>query len=206
MFVVATGHPRAKDTSLSYVDLERAVALARWPHSDAERVRFHDRYLTIVHSDLSPVSPVAAVIQIDVVTEFRRAELLTEEHERAGDSSFARGGLADLKAAIAPWRGRVAIDVHLQLPGGCGPESSSPLCGPVIPPTDIALSGVGTVHAAPALRPFWYARSGSSPVPLGNVAEAMFDATAIGSKPRDVRVIVDGKEVARVTIDFGGFE
>jgi hypothetical protein len=206
MFVAATGHSRAMDTSLSSVDLDRAVALARWPHSDAERVRFHDRYLTIVHPDLSPVSPVPAVIQIDVVTEFRRAELLTEEHERFGDSSFARGGLADAKAAIAPWRGRVAVDVHLQLPGGCGPDSSLPGCAPVIPPTDITLEGVGVVRATQALRPFWYARSGSSPLPLGNVAEAMFDATAIGSTPRDVRVIVDGKELARVTIDFGGFE
>jgi len=206
LIVVESGHPRALTTTLSHADLERAVALGRWPHSDVERVRFHDRYLTPVHPDLSPLSPEPAVIQIDVVTEFRRAELLSEEHERAGDSAFGRGGLADVEAAIASWRGRVAVDVHLQLPAGCGPETGSRTCAPVIPPTDITLSGIRTVHAAPTLRPFWYARSGSSPLPLGNAVEAMFDATAIGSKPRDVRVVVGGTELAHVTIDFSGLE
>jgi len=194
----------ALNLSLSRSDMKRALALARWPHTDTERVRFHDQYLTVVDTHLSPLSMTPAVIQVEVVTEFRRLELIAEEHERAGDW-FGRAGLDEVEAALKPWRGLVAIDVHFQLPGGCGPLADV-ACSPVIPPTDVSIGGIGTVRAGQALRSFWYARSGSSPLPLGNAAEAKFDAAVIGQTTREVRVVVDGRELARVAIDFGALE
>jgi hypothetical protein len=183
--------------------LERALALARWPHSDGERISFHDRYLTAFNAS-SETLP--AVVQIDVTTEFRRVELIAEEHARAGDSTFGRAGLDEVEAALKPWHGTVAIDAHLQLPGGCGPLPADSTCGPVIPPTDISVDGVGVIHARPALRPFWYARSGSSPIRLGNVAEATFSAASVGQATHTVRGIVGGHELARAVIDFGALE
>jgi len=38
------------------------------------------------------------------------------------------------------------------------------------------------------------------------MAEAIFEADAIGQTTRQVRILVDGKEIARVTIDFSALE
>ena len=46
----------ALPSPLTRTDLERAVALARFPHTDAERTKFHDRYLTVVSRASGPVS------------------------------------------------------------------------------------------------------------------------------------------------------
>ena len=42
--------------SLTGTETERALALAQWPHTDAERVQFHDPYLTAVGANLSPLT------------------------------------------------------------------------------------------------------------------------------------------------------
>ena len=191
--------------SLTGADTERALALARWPHTDPERVRFHDPYLTVVGANLSPLSSTPAVIQIDVTTEFRRLELIAEERARAGDW-FGRAGVNDVDAAMKPWRGIVAIDAHLQLPGGCPATVDAGSCAPLLPPTDIAIDGVGSVRATQARRPFWYARSGTSPLTLGNVAEGKFAAAAVGKSRRTVHVAVDGRELAHAVIDFAALE
>ncbi len=195
LFAVAA----AINLSVSRADLQRAAALAAWPHTDAERVRFHDGYLflTAERHDTRAVGP--RVLQIEIVTEFRRMELIAEEHARLGDS-FGHGGSDELLQAIRPWRGRLAVDVHLQLPP-CGEA-----CAPVIPPIDVAIDGVDVEHAHPAVRSVMYARSGLSPALLGSMAEATLDARAIGNASRVVRVIVEGREVARAAIDFSTIE
>jgi hypothetical protein len=37
-------HAQALTRPLTRADMERALALARWPASDRERARFHERY------------------------------------------------------------------------------------------------------------------------------------------------------------------
>src|SRR6185295_16709423 len=179
--------------SLSRADMERAASLARWPHTDTERTQFHDRYLFLAIDPAAPLAGGTHVLQIEVVTEFRRLELLAEAHARLGDS-FGRGGSDELVEALRPWRGRLAIDVHLQLPW-CGED-----CTPAIPPTDVAIDGVGTAHASPAARVPLYAHTGLSPAVLGSMAEATFDAAGVGQRTREVRVLVEGRELARTTI------
>jgi hypothetical protein len=185
--------------SLTGADMERAAKLARWPTTDAERVRFHDRYLFLTIDPRAPLTLETKVLQIEVVTEFRRLELIAEEHARLGDS-FGRGGSRELVEALRPWRGRLAIDVHLQLPS-CGNH-----CSPVIPPTKVVIDGVGMAAASAALRSGLHAHTGLSPAALGNMAEAMFDTDRIGQTTRVVRAIVDGKELARVSIDFSALD
>ena len=78
--------------TLSHVDVERAISLARWPHTDAERAAFHSRYIADVSR--APVDSWT-VDRIELITEFRRLELMAEEHarrrERAGHMEDAAG-------------------------------------------------------------------------------------------------------------------
>ena len=175
--------------------MTRALALARWPHTDAERVRFHDQYLFLIESSPSPAS-APRVLQVEVVTEFRRLELMAEEHQRLGDS-FGRGGLDEVETAFRPWRGSVAVAAHLQLPW-CGDGCQAP-----VPATEVWIPGISSRPGQPAVRSVLYARTGLSPALLGSFAEARFDAAAIGQTVREVRVVVDGRELARVAVDFG---
>ncbi len=191
--------------SLSRADVERAVSLARWPHTDAERAHFHDPYFVFTATDgLGQARTM--VVEVEVVTEFRRVELLAEEHERLNDN-FGRGGTDGVFQALRPWRGKVAVDVHLQLPFQTSqlPESSAQTIP--IPPTEIEVSGVGKLPARQVFRTVATARSGFSPQWLqGNIVEALFDTAAVGRTTRDVRVTVDGHELVRVAANFATLE
>ena len=97
-------------TPLTRADMERATGLARWPRSDADRARFHRPYvvsLTGVGTDFF------AIKTVEVITEFRRLELIAEEHARLNDN-FARAGLRDAEEAIDPWKGLVWIVARLE--------------------------------------------------------------------------------------------
>ena len=61
--------------SLSRADMERALALARWPHSETDRTRFHDRYLVNIKG---PTVEYFSITQAEIVTEFRRLELIAD--------------------------------------------------------------------------------------------------------------------------------
>ena len=175
--------------------MTRALALARWPHTDAERVRFHDQYLFLIESGPGP-GVMPRLLQVEVVTEFRRLELMAEAHKRLGDA-FGRGGLDEVETALRPWRGLVAVAAHLQLPS-CGDDRQA-----AMPATEISIAGVGSRAGQPAARSVLYARTGLSPVRLGSFAEAQFDAAAIGQTVREVRVVLEGRELAHVAVDFG---
>jgi hypothetical protein len=181
--------------SVTRPDIERALALARWPHTDAERARFHERYLTVVGSSSGPVAIRPVALQLEVITEFRRAELLAEEHDRVQDL-FGRGGTDDAVEALRPWRGKIAIGAYLLLPGG---RHAS------VPPIDIAVADAGTQPAHTAARAF-HTSSGLHNASADFVVDAVFDAAAIGQTARDVRVIVNGRELARARIDFSTLE
>ena len=67
--------------SMNGMDIERAQQMARGRES--ERQQFHRRYVI----DLQD----ATVTQFEVITEFRRLVLITEEHILRGDWMFSRG-------------------------------------------------------------------------------------------------------------------
>jgi len=94
----------AIDLPLGRRDMERALALARWPHSDAERERFHRQYLVGVNG---PTVENWAVEQVEVITEFRRLALIAEEHARVNDM-FGRAGVQEAEQALRPWLGRLS--------------------------------------------------------------------------------------------------
>ena len=181
---------------LGRYDLERALALARWPHSDTERAQFHRRYIVAVNG---PPIDGWAVDQVEVTTEFRRVELMAEEHVEAerlrGDAPacgkwrtiFGRGG--DASWSRCAW--------------GCGRPGTSVLCrrstsrsaDPAPSPRSMSAERISTESAAGDV----------SGCPLiGGLVEATFDAAAVGQTSRPVIVRWNGKALARVTIDFAG--
>ncbi|MGE5245757.1 MAG: hypothetical protein ACM3SQ_16160 [Betaproteobacteria bacterium] len=194
---VASVSPLAIDLHLTTADLERAVALARFPHSDDERAQFHRRYVVAVNAP--PIDGWAAG-QVEVITPFRRVEMMAEEHRRLNDL-WGRGGVKDVEEAIRPWRGRVSIVAHLTLRPGMGYVAG-------VPPIEVVVGGPGRVPALDVRRtPLSNCPGDMAGCALtGGLVEAIFDATALGRSPRPVTVVSPDGRLARTTIDFGAIE
>jgi hypothetical protein len=174
-------------------DMHRALMLARWPTSNAERSRFHERYVFAVNS---PTTEYFAVQKVEVITEFRRLELIAEEHARINDT-FGRGGLRDVEDALAPWRGLVSIVVTLTF------DSTKYITG--VPPVDMALEGPTLIAPLETTRDGLYS-GGEHPTLIGAIVRSKFDAASIGQSRRPVFIHRDGKPIARPPIDFATLE
>jgi hypothetical protein len=179
--------------------MARAVALARWPHSDFERARFHKRYVVPVHE---PPTEYWAVEQVEVITEFRRVELMAEEHGRINDL-WGRGGVQDVEEAIQPWRGRVSIVAHLGL------RATNLYVGGA-PQVDVTLGRPSAVAPIDVRRTDLYASCGGDLTGgcalSGGLVEGIFDTATVGQTTRLVTVLWKSKELAHVTIDFARLE
>src|SRR4029078_12403105 len=103
-------------------------AVARWPRTDADRARFHSRY--VFDFDGAPID-YWIVTKLVVLTAFRRIELMAEAHT---SDLWGRGGINDVERDIRPWSGRVSIVAHLSL------RSDRPYVGGV-PDVELVLDG-----------------------------------------------------------------
>src|SRR5436190_4640736 len=166
-------------TPLTPADMERATGLARWPRSDADRARFHRPYvvsLTGVGTDFF------AIKTLEVITEFRRLELIAEEHARLNDN-FARAGLRDAEEAIRPWQGLVWIAARLDLTNRNRYVRETPDVDLVIggqkptPPTSARITGI----------------YGSESELLGWTVEAAFPAAPLKNRRVPMLVRVNGR-------------
>lgn len=174
----------ALDVTLSQGDIERALAIAR--SSEAERARFHNRYLF-------PLKDVS-VTQLEVITEFRRFVMTAEDRLRQGDWMFAQGTGA-VERVLAPRRGQMTVLARIRF---------NPLNAYVtVPAYEISLS-------VPPLDTRTMAQH-ASPMPgqketttslVGALLEADFEAASIGQMARPVAVRLNDKELVRVTVDF----
>jgi hypothetical protein len=192
-----SAHVRAIVLRPTSNDIERALALSRWPHSDTERAQFHKRYTITVNGQ---ATDSWAVEQIEVITEFRRVELMAEEHGRINDS-WGRGGLRDVEEAIRPWRGQLSIVVHLGL-------RASLFYVDGVPPIEIAVDGTSVVATADSRRSGIYASCGDDrgcPL-IGGLVEKTLDAASVGQTTRSIRVLWKGKQLAQTTIDFAALD
>lgn len=172
-------------TPLTSLDVQAALALARWPTTDAQREAFHDRYVSPIHA-----RPVGFTIltQIEVITEFRRVEMIAEEHARLNDS-FGRGGTDEVIDAIRPWRGTLTVSAHV--------DFLRTQYIVTVPALDVVINGVG--------RPVSVRSNGVyvDDALVGATIEAAYRSDAIGQMSHVVHVIVDGKELGSTSIDFG---
>ena len=187
--LLAQAQVRAIHSPLSRPDMELALALTRWPHSEADRARFHDRYIVPVDG---PMVDGFSVTQVEVTTEFRRLELIGEHHARINDL-FGRGGLRDAEEALRPWRDRLSISAHLAF----DLAKYKYITG--IPSIDVVFGGPVAVAPLDVRRTGIY---GNDSGLIRGIVEVVFDAVSIGQTSRPVIVLWHGTELARVSIDF----
>ena len=183
---------QAINLKLSVLDIERALVVAR--DRDAERARFHARYITTLTTPF--------VQSVEVVTELRRIVLLAEEQIRQGNRAFAQS-VRLTQDAIQPWTQRVSVIARLRF------HPQNTYVG--IPPIQISLDGPSgdvaliRVQTSPLLSMPSGTPGEHIPI-LGAVAEGVFDALTVGQPQRTATVTLDGKEVAKVKVDFAAVE
>ncbi len=155
--------------------------------TEADRTRFHAPYLL--------TGTVDTIDRLEVITEFRRLVLLTEERLAAGDWTFS----SDTRAAVAalqPWKDKVVIRAHYRF----HPHNLYTSA----PPVSIVIVEGRNAHEPLKLTATpQFAMGSVPPVLTGVVVEASFDAPVIG--PRTVTVVLVGPGKAEVhrTVDLG---
>ena len=193
VLVVAPCSLRAINLSLTNQDIERALRIGRG--SEKERAAFHAGYIHELQD--------TTVRQIEVVTEFRRLVLKTEERGRLGDWMFSQGVRA-AQEALRPSRGRLTLIVQLQFDPMNTYLQVPPfvlLVGetPDVTPLNAQITPLSSL-------PF-QTRGGQTTTYLtGATLESEFEAAAIAQMERPVSVFLGGKELVRVPINFRRLE
>jgi len=178
--------------SMSGSEIERAQQMARG--RDSERQQFHRRYVFDLRD--------AAVTQVEVITEFRRLVLVTEEHIFRGDWMFSRS-VKSGEEALTSSRGLVTIRATVRL---------NPLNTFITPPAYLLAMGANEAGSVPVPLETQVSPQYSAPFKargkmvsslVGATLDASLPSAQIGQASRVVAVILEGKEVARTTVEFG---
>ncbi|RPI57511.1 MAG: hypothetical protein EHM55_01510 [Acidobacteria bacterium] len=172
-------------------DITNALNLAN--NAEATRARFHAPYIIPLDE--------AIVERLEVITEFRRFVLAAEEQLQLGNWMLGRGGFDQkgrtLKDLLKPFAGQASIRARLRF----HPHNSYV----TLPAFDIML-GDPTLAAQQAIRtPHIVPASGDRNTRdfiAGATIEMTFDARSIQDRALPVRIVSEGRELARVTVDF----
>jgi hypothetical protein len=167
----------------------RAIAIGRG--TQPERTRFHASYL-IPSSD-------PTVERVELLTPFRRVVVETERRLDFGDHQF---GARQAAEAIKQWRSTLTISVRIRF----HPQNVYV----TVPPYEamVASPGGDEVKLGSVRRTPLWARPDPNQKPAGGTAligaiiESDFDIAGVGQTTRIVSVVLDGKALARATIDF----
>jgi hypothetical protein len=187
----------ALETPLGRPSVSRAVKLARWPATDADRAAFHARYLFDIRDQ--PIAPIR-IDQIEVTTEFRRLELIAEQHAHLNDL-WGRPGTREAEEALQQWRGAVWITAH---------ATYRSLTNITPTPMEIAIRLDRPAVAARSVKPSFEYSGSCATDPgcriTGATIEAEFEAAALAQAGRPVAVEWNGVTLARVSVDFKSIE
>ena len=178
-------------------DRDFASALNMASTSETLRAHFHAPYIVPLKD--------AIIEQLDVITEYRRLVLAAEEQLKAGNWMLGRGGFDQkgrtLKDQLQPFAGQVSIRARLRF----HPHNSYVM----LPPFDILL-GEPTLVAQQSIRtPHVIPASGDGKTRdfiAGATIEITFDAREIGDRALPVRLVSEGRELARAAVDFARFD
>ena len=152
------GGPRPGDDLVEF-----ALRVARG--GTAERVSFHATYRT------AAADP--GIDRVEVITELRRMVLLAEIHG-TGDGAWRDG--RDAAEALAPYRGRLTVELRVRFRPGRGYTT--------LPELEVHLNGVTTMqpaidlHIEPIQSP-GAATPGNRPAIVGAIIEAAFAAPSV---------------------------
>jgi hypothetical protein len=136
------------------------------------------------------------VDRIEIITEFRRMELIGEDHVGV-DASFGRAGIADAEKALNPWRNRLTLAAHLRF---AFPVQSSLYA---LPPINIRLEDETAIAPVATDRNLV---KGSGGVPISGTVTAVFAVDAMPAHPTTVVIEMNDHTLGRVRIDLRGVE
>ena len=177
---------------LSERDIAYALAIANG--SEATREAFHAPYLVAVNDPI--------IEQLDVITELRRYVLAAEDQLKSGNWMMGRGGFdakgRTLTDVLRPLSGQVSIRVRLRFHPQNNYGALPAFDILVGEPTLLAMNATRTTHVTPAT-----GERGTREVINGATIETFYNAPTINDRVLPVRMILEGKELARVTVDFG---
>ena len=146
-------------------------------------------------------STTPVIEHLEIITEFRRFVLAAEDQLKAGNWMMARGGYdpkgRTLRDLLRPLGGQVSIRARLRF----HPQNNyvtlpafDILLGD---PTLLAINALRTPHITPAT-----GEPGTRDVINGATIEVFYNAPTIDDRLLPVRLISEGKEIARVSVDF----
>lgn len=182
----------AIDVDLTEADVRRAVGIAM--SAEVARARFHESYRVPVND--------ATVEHVEVITEFRRLVMASEDETLQGNWMLARGGFDSkgrtLRDILQRWRGQVSIRTRVRF----HPQHSYV----ALPAIDI-LIGEPSFLTLDVVRTPIVANSPEGPgSPTGTVIEAFFNAPSFHDRVLPVRIVFEGKELVRPNVDFSRLE
>ena len=190
--LLLAGAPVAAVTEvLTERDYAYAISIANG--SEATRTLFHTPYTLVVNEP--------TIEHVEVVTELRRFVLAAEDQLKAGNWMMARGGFdpkgRTLKDLLRPLEGQVSIRARLRF----HPQNSYI----VLPAFDILL-GDPTLLAINAIRTPHITRASGEPgtrdIIDGATIEVFYNAPTVDDRTLPIRMLLEGKELTRVSVDF----
>ena len=176
----------ALEVEMSDPAIQRALQLARFPASDADRARFHSRYIIPIGG---ATANGAHLESIEIITEFRRMELIAEQHARINDL-FGRSSLTEPRRELAPWRGKAYVAARVSLSGNA--------IG--VPRISIALDSL------PPLGPAEVQNIYSENAVVGGVVAVPFESRAVGQTVRIATVTTEKGVLGQARVDFRAFD
>lgn len=176
-------------------DISRAFAIAR--SAEDVRSRFHAPYIMALSGP--------SLEQIEIITEFRRFVLAAEEQVRLGSWMAARGGYDQqgrtVKESLKASTGQVVIRARVRF---------HPLNAYIgVPPIDILLGEPSLLALGVSRTPNFSIGppdNRSRPAIMGAVIEASFNAPSVNDRVLAVRVVSEGQELGRFSVDFSRLE
>jgi hypothetical protein len=134
-----------------------------------------------------------SVESVEIITEFRRLELIAEEHARLNDN-FARAGVRDAEAAIGPWQGLVWISARLDL-------TNRTYAGEA-PDVGMVIGAANDQRPVDPTSARVISRHGSEGELIGWTADAAFAASPLKNRRVPILIRFNGRELTRLRIDF----
>jgi hypothetical protein len=177
-------------------DREIAHALNIANGSEASRGLFHAPYNVAIDDPL--------IEHVEVITEFRRFVLAAEEQLKNGNWMMARGGYdtkgRTLKDLLRARAGQVSIRAQLRFHPHNNYVTLPPFDILLGSPTLLAIDAIRTPHITPAGEP------GTRDTLYAATIETFYNAPTIADRVLPLRLLFEGKEVARLSVDFSRVE
>lgn len=190
-FLLAQTPLAALTEVLTERDIAYALTIANG--SEPTRALFHAPYGVAIDDP--------TVEHLEVITEFRRFVLAAEKELESGNWMMARGGYdpkgRTLKDVLRPLDGQVSIRARLRFHPHNNYVTLPAFDILLGDPTLLAINAIRTPHITPST-----GEPGTRDVVYGATIEVFYNAPTIGDRVLPVRLVLEGKEIARISVDF----